>query len=374
VPRPLALLLVLVVAVTLFVPPRVAGATRARKGSKSAFRLGKVMTRPMAAQFEMARTMHRLVLTRGQYLTRMRTEEIRTVKRPQDLARIMARGRSPGQLRFVHAHASDPRTRAKIDRTGSIHVGPRARQRLAAGKRIGAILVAHGYTSNADQQRALDDLTRHADDHGLAVVYIDGIEAFDRSVGRKVRSWNAGRCCGPAVQHGFRDVEFIADLLPALSKKFFISGWAMAGESNGGYLAYKTRRIRPDLIRAAFPVVGTEEDMSPPSASPDRLPPVHAVVGARDTLVNPITARLMGTLGPERAAEQAAREKGAERSSVKRVPGTYTRTTWTDANDRTVGSVTRVTALGFDHHFWPGASYTSRRIARLAAQLIAAGD
>lgn len=340
-----------------------------RKTARGALRVRKVVTSPVAAPFELASATWRSVRVSRQKLTRLRTDAIRTVKRPQDLARIMARARTPGEFRFVHPHASDPRTSALVDRTGSVHLGPRARQRLASGRHIGAILVAHGYTSNADQQRGLDDLTRHADEHGLAVVYIDGIEAFDWSVGRRVRSWNAGRCCGPAVAHGFRDVEFIADLLPVLSKKLFISGWVMAGESNGGFLAYKVRRTRPDLVRAVFPVVGTEESMPAP-ATAARLPPVHAVVGARDTLVNPITAHFMGALGPEKAAEQAAREKGAARSTTKRVPGAYTRTTWTDREDRPVGSVTRVTALGFDHHFWPGGKYTSRRIARLAAELL----
>lgn len=369
VPRSLALRLAALVAVTLSLAP-VADAGRGQRARRTAVRAGRLATRPVAVQSAMIATSWRIAAARRQDLTRMRTEAIRTTRRPQELAAIMARSRRPGEIRFVHAHASDPRSAAAVDRTGSIHVGPRARQRLAAGKRIGAILVAHGYTSNADEQRGLDDLTRHADQHGLAVVYIDGVEAFDRSLGRRVRSWNAGRCCGPAVQHGFRDLEFIADLLPTLSRKFFISGWAMAGESNGGFLAYKVRRARPDLVRAVFPVVGTEEGMPPPSAGADDLPPVHAVVGARDTLVNPLTSIFMGTLGPERAAEQAAREKGAARSTRTRVAGAYTRTIWTDGRDRTVGSVTRVTALGFDHHFWPGGAHTSRRIARLAAQLI----
>jgi poly(3-hydroxybutyrate) depolymerase len=366
----MALGLAILIGLTLSVPVSEAGS--AKKVPRPAVRARKLVTQPMAAQRELASATWRVVVARRQKLTRLRTDAIRSVERPQDLARIMARARHPGEIRFVHPHASDPRSREPIDRTGSIHVGPRARQRLAAGKRIGAILVAHGYTSNADQQRGLDDLARHADRQGLAVVYIDGIEAFDWSVGRRVRSWNAGRCCGPAVKHGFRDVEFIADLLPALGEKFFISGWAMAGESNGGFLAYKLRRARPDLIRAAFPVVGTEEGMPAPSAGADDLPPVHAVVGARDTLVNPLTSRLMGALAPERAAEQAAREKGGAHARTDRVAGAYSRTTWSDDRQRTVGSVTRVTALGYAHHLWPGGSYTSRRIARLAARLIAA--
>ena len=96
------------------------------------------------------------------------------------------------------------------------------------------------------------------------------------------------------------------------------------------------------------------------------------MVGARDALVNPLTSRLMGALAPERAAEQAAREKGAAHARTDRVAGAYSRITWSDDRQRTVGSVTRVTALGYAHHLWPGGSYTSRRIARLAARLIAA--
>jgi polyhydroxybutyrate depolymerase len=333
-----------------------------------AVRVMRAMAHPVTVATHNSKTMVRMVRTGRQKLTTLRTEAIRTVKRPQELARLMARGATPGEIRFVHAHASDPRSTAAIDRTGSIHFGPRARRRLASGKRVKALLVAHGYTSNGDQQRALDDLTSHADAEGMAVVYIDGVEAYDRSLRRNVRSWNAGTCCGPAVEHGFRDIEYISELLPELGKKFFISGWAMAGESNGGFLTYKARRALPHLIHAAFPVVATEEIVAAPSSS--RLPPVHATVGARDMLVNPVSARLMGALAPAGAVEQAARENGASRSRTRRVTGAYFRTTWVDAAETPVGSLTEVRALGFDHHLWPGGEHTSRRIARLAASLI----
>lgn len=358
-------LVALVVALAGVSVPRAADASRGKRSP--AVRLVRAMTRPMEAAVWNTATMTRMAAMRRQSLTTLRTSAIRTAKRPQDLARMMARGAHPGQLRFVHPHASDPRARAPVDRTGSIHFGPVARQRLASGKRVKALLIAHGYTSNADQQRALDDLAHHADEQGMAVVYIDGIESYDRSLRRNVRSWNAGTCCGPALEHGFRDVEFIADLLPVLGKKFHIAGWAMAGESNGGYLTYKARRALPHLIHAAFPVVATEETIASPGGS---LPPVHATIGARDTLVNPITSRLIGALAPSAAAEQAARENGASKSRTKRVIGTYFRTTWTDGQDRPVGSVTRVSAIGFDHHFWPGGPHTSRRIAKLAASLV----
>ncbi len=345
------------------------------RGQRAAKRMVKLWLSPAEAWVSNTAAMARMARSTRQRLTTLRTEHLRATRRPQDLARLMARGSTPGELRFVHAHASDPRTpRTKIDRTGSVHFGPRARQRLARGKKVKALLVAHGYTSNADQQRGLDDLVHHADQRGMAVVYIDGIEAYDRSLRRTVRSWNAGTCCGPAVEHGFRDLAFIAELLPELGRKFHISGWAMTGESNGGYLTYKVRRELPELIHAAFPVVATEETVAAPGGVPGALPPLHATVGGRDTLVNPLTARWMGALAPERAAEQAAREKGATRSGTHRKLGAYVRTTWRDAAGASVGSVTRVTALGLDHHMWPGAAHTSARIAKLADELIPDAD
>ncbi len=351
---------------------RTAVKTRGARGAKA---LVKLWMRPAEAWASNTSAMMRIARTTRQRLTRLRTEDIRPTRRPQELARLMARGATPGELRFVHAHASDPRTpRTKIDRTGSVHFGPRARARLARGKRVKALLVAHGYTSNADQQRGLDDLASHADALGMAVVYIDGVESYDRQLRRNVRSWNAGKCCGPAVEHGFRDLEFIAELLPELGRKFHIAGWAMAGESNGGYLTYKARREMPGLIHAAFPVVGTEETTGAPAGAPDDLPPLHATVGRGDMLVNPMTARLIGALAPEAAAEQAALEKGATGKRTRRELGSYVRTTWRDAGGKTVGSVTRVTAVGLDHHMWPGGAHTSARIAKLADQLIPDAD
>jgi poly(3-hydroxybutyrate) depolymerase len=384
-PRTLRLVALLAIAVAVAAPPaaqaggggggggRTAVKTRGARGAKA---LTKMWMRPAEAWVSNTTAMLRIARTTRQRLTQLRTEDIRATRRPQDLARLMARGASPGELRFVHAHASDPRTpRTRIDRTGSVHFGPGARARLARGKRVKALLVAHGYTSNADQQRGLDDLASHADALGMAVVYIDGIEAYDRQLHRNVRSWNAGKCCGPAIEHGFRDLEFIAELLPELGRKFHIAGWAMAGESNGGYLTYKARRELPRLIHAAFPVVGTEEEAAgAPAEAPEHLPPLHATVGRGDMLVNPMTARLLGALAPEQAAEQAAREKGATDSRTRRVLGSYVRTTWREGGGKTVGSVTKVTAVGLDHHMWPGGAHTSKRIAKLADQLIPDAD
>lgn len=371
-------LLVALLAVGLAAPKGASagrGTAVKERGARGAKRAVKLWMAPAEAWVSNTSAMMRMARTTRQRLTTLRTRDIRATRRPQDLAGLMARGATPGELRFVHPHASDPRTpQTKIDRTGSVHFGPRARARLARGKRVKAILVAHGYTSNADQQRGLDDLVSHADELGMAVVYIDGIEAYDRQVHRNVRSWNAGKCCGPAMEHGFRDLEYIAELLPELGRKFHISGWAMAGESNGGYLTYKARRELPGLIHAAFPVVGTEESSGAPAAAAADLPPLHATVGRSDMLVNPMTARFLGALAPERAAEQAAREKGATASRTRREVGAYVRTTWRDPAGATVGSVTRVTALGLDHHLWPGGAHTSKRIAKLADQLIPDDD
>ena len=73
------------------------------------------------------------------------------------------------------------------------------------------------------------------------------------------RTWNAGRCCGPAVKKSVDDVTYLSRLIDDLvqyynvdPKKVYVTGF-----SNGAMMAYRLACEIPDKIAAIIPVSGT---------------------------------------------------------------------------------------------------------------------
>jgi polyhydroxybutyrate depolymerase len=148
-----------------------------------------------------------------------------------------------GQFRFSQTLTVDGR-----ERTYQVNLPPTYYQ----SQGLALVLALHGGGGSAEQFEATNLLTAKANQAGFVVVYPDGLPAG----ALRLRTWNAGGCCGGAVENNFNDVNFISRLIDKLladypnldPKKVYATG-----HSNGGMLAYRLACELPNKIAAIAP-------------------------------------------------------------------------------------------------------------------------
>ncbi|MDD5574475.1 MAG: PHB depolymerase family esterase [Candidatus Omnitrophica bacterium] len=116
------------------------------------------------------------------------------------------------------------------------------------------VIVLHGGGGNAKNAQRMTGFSDLANKKGFLAVYPNGTGRLaDRFL-----TWNAGNCCGYALDHRVNDVAFIRALIEHLQKEFKIDSRAVyvTGISNGGMLAYQLGCELSDKIAAIAPVAG----------------------------------------------------------------------------------------------------------------------
>lgn len=195
----------------------------------------------------------------------------------------------------VDARGSQRRTGDGPQRT-LVHGG---RQRtylvhdFSRGRSAPVLIVLHGGGGNAEnavRMTGIDDLARR---EGLIAVYPDGAAARR---GVRLLTWNAGHCCGSAMDGKVDDVGFIGAVIDTLvaSDRADASRIYVTGMSNGAMMAHRLGRELPAKIAAIAPVVGAVfGDEAPPLAPM----PSFIIVGADDQVVpasgGPLQVRML---------------------------------------------------------------------------------
>ena len=105
------------------------------------------------------------------------------------------------------------------------------------------VLNFHGFGSDAAQQEALSRMVAVSDESGFIAVAPQGVNQQDLGQASLVqqRSWNAGGCCGVAVDSKVDDVAFVRALLAELEAKLCVDNARVysTGLSNGGFFSYR---------------------------------------------------------------------------------------------------------------------------------------
>lgn len=112
------------------------------------------------------------------------------------------------------------------------------------------LVVLHGGgLGTAQQVEEGTGFSALAADYGFVAIYPQGV----------LNTWNAGECCGAAVNQGVNDVGFIAAAVADARARYGLSGGPVyaTGISNGGMMAYRLACERPDLFRGVAPVAAT---------------------------------------------------------------------------------------------------------------------
>jgi polyhydroxybutyrate depolymerase len=138
------------------------------------------------------------------------------------------------------------------------------------------VLALHGSGGDADSFAPVSGFDLLAERARFVAVYPDGYE----------QSWNAGRCCGPAVMRGSGDVAFIGKLLdvfladPKLHidpKAVYVSGFSL-----GGMMTYRLGCELSERIAAIGVVSGV---LAYDSCQPKRAVPLLHIHGTSDHVV-----------------------------------------------------------------------------------------
>lgn len=116
-------------------------------------------------------------------------------------------------------------------------------------------LVLHGGGGNAEHAERMTGFTDKARKEGFIVAYPEGSGRFRD----KLLTWNAGHCCGYAMEQGVDDVGFVRALVDLLIRKYPVDPRRVyvTGMSNGGMMAHRLGRELSGKIAAIAPVVAT---------------------------------------------------------------------------------------------------------------------
>jgi polyhydroxybutyrate depolymerase len=155
------------------------------------------------------------------------------------------------------ARAEDSLRTITVDQTERsfvLHV-PRSAKQPAA-----LVIVLHGGGGSAKSAMVQTGFDDEADKHGFIVAYPNGTDR-DRpllnALGKPgLLTWNAGACCGVAVERGMDDVGFIRAMVAAIAAEYPIDPKRIyaTGLSNGGMMAYRLACEASDLVAAVAPV------------------------------------------------------------------------------------------------------------------------
>ncbi|MEZ0612220.1 PHB depolymerase family esterase [Fibrella sp. WM1] len=150
-----------------------------------------------------------------------------------------------------------------------LHLPPTYDQR---SRPIPLLIALHGGGGSGQQFENQSGLSEKADREGFAVVYPDG--QVNPGV-LKLRTWNAGHCCGQrATTQQTDDVGFIRALISKLTRTYRLDPRRVyaTGHSNGAMLCYRLACELPDKIAAIATNAGTMQVKT--ACQPSRVLPI----------------------------------------------------------------------------------------------------
>ena len=117
------------------------------------------------------------------------------------------------------------------------------------------IIVLHGGGQNAEGVQRLSEMDADADEVGFVVAYPDGSGRLQE----RFFTWNAGHCCGYALENNIDDVAFIELLIDNLIGHYAIDPHSVyiTGISNGGMMTYRAGAELADKVAGIAPIAAS---------------------------------------------------------------------------------------------------------------------
>lgn len=245
------------------------------------------------------------------------------------------------------------------------------------------MLVLHGGGGSGSAMEALTlgHFNRLADQHGVLIVYPDGIG----------RSWNDGRSDlrSAAAQEYVDDVGFLRTLVSELGKQqaIQISRVYATGMSNGGLMAYRLACDAADFVAAVAPVAANLSVELARECRPSRAVPMAIINGTDDPMmpwiggdIKVLFSRRGEVLSAQESFEYFARIGDCAlpitHSPQDRVPDDRTKVIRHVARECRNGGEVRLYEILGGGHTWPsGNAYLGPRlVGRVSRELNAANE
>jgi polyhydroxybutyrate depolymerase len=164
-------------------------------------------------------------------------------------------------LAMSAARAADVERRIRVgglERHYVLHLPPGDNDR----RPMALVVVLHGGTGNGRAVAAQTRFSAEADRNGFIAAYPDGTDQprpFLSAMGKPgLLTWNAGGCCGYAMEHRIDDVAFLRAMIGEIERSAAIDPKRVfvAGHSNGAMMAYKLACEASDIFAAVGVVSG----------------------------------------------------------------------------------------------------------------------
>ncbi len=216
-----------------------------------------------------------------------------------------------------------------------------------------AVIVFHGGGGAAASARTQTRMSAKGAAEGFIIAYPQG----SGGVTGRLRTWNAGTCCGYAMQHRVDEIAFVAALLDDLQQAVAVDPARVyaTGISNGGMMAYEVACALAGRIAAIAVVAGemTPLERCRPTrpvsilvihGTADRNLPIDGGVGAKAFAVHEVrsVAAAIDFWRREDTCEGVATSE--QRGAVRR-----SRYRWCAA-----GSAVEQVVIEGGGHSWPG--------------------
>jgi len=116
------------------------------------------------------------------------------------------------------------------------------------------VIVLHGGANTPEMAERMSGMSPKADSAGFIVAYPQGTTTPND----QLYTWNAGTCCGYALDNNVDDVGFIRALIEQLQAEYSIDPKRIFvnGISNGGMMAYRLGCELSDKLAAIAPIAG----------------------------------------------------------------------------------------------------------------------
>lgn len=231
-----------------------------------------------------------------------------------------------------------------LTRAYSIHVPPSYDGKTP----MAVVFVLHGATQSAESAERMSGMSEKADKENFLAVYPSGIG--------HVPTWNAGACCGYAMQTRVDDVAFFRALIDQLEQDYTVDPKRIfaTGISNGAMMSYRLACEMSDEIAAIAPVEGAQDL----TCHPSNMVSVIVFHGTADHLVPfeggstpfQIGSKRSDTPVEDTVAFWVKRDGCAAAPKHGETPEVHT-DMYAGCKD---GTAVQLYAIQGGHHMWPG--------------------